>query len=131
MMTKERMTLILKCAALFNMSGGGLLVLLPDWSFQVLYGKTAVSADDLLRTYHLLLFGFVVMIGIGVWNSASEPAKNRGILIASILGKTFAALVWLRMFVMHQGTVMLAIAAVADLAWAIVFALILRRQTES
>lgn len=130
-MTRERVKLLLRCAALCNIIGGSLLLLFPDWAFRVLYGKTLVPADDLLRTYHLLLFGFVVMVGVGVWNSAPDPIRNRGILISSILGKTLAALVWLRMTAMHQGTLLLAVAALIVLAWAVIFASILRRKVEN
>ncbi|HRI66108.1 MAG TPA: hypothetical protein PK156_17795 [Polyangium sp.] len=125
-MTDAHAKLVLRGAGLFNVLGGGSILALPEWSSGVLYGKTFGPTDDLLRTYHFLLFGFVVAIGIGLWNSANDPREGRGILIASVLGKTLAAVTWLRMVAAHQGTTMLAIASVADLAWAVVFVLVLR-----
>lgn len=125
-MTNARAKLLLRIAGLFNILGGGMLLALPDWAFRLLYGRTLGPADDLLRTHHFLLFGFVVMIGIGIASSAADLRQARGILLSSILGKTLAAVVWLRMVVMQQGTPLLAVAAITDLAWAVLFVIMLR-----
>ena len=125
-MTDDHAKLVLRGAGLFNILGGGTILALPEWAFGLLYGKTIGPADGLLRSYHFLLFGFVVMIGVGLWNSANDPREGRGILIASVLGKTLAAFTWLRMVAAHEGTMLLAVASIADLAWAGVFVLVLR-----
>lgn len=125
-MTNDHAKLVLRGAGAFNILGGGTIWVLPDWAYGVLYGKTLGPTETALRTYHFLLFGFVVAIGLGLWNSARDPREGRGILIASILGKTLAAVTWLRMVAAHEGTMMLAGAALADLAWAVVFIFVLR-----
>jgi len=129
-MTDARAKLLLRAAALFNILGAGSILALPNFSFGLLYGITLGPADGLLRTYHLLLFGFVVAMGVGLWSSAGDARQSRGILIASIMGKTLAATVWLRMVAMGEGTLLLALAALADLAWAIAFVILLRRQAD-
>ena len=127
-MTNERAKLLLRAAAVFNILGGGTILAFPDHAFSILYRRGVALDDTLMRSHHLLLFGFVVAMGVGLWSSAGNALQSRGILIASILGKTLAGVVWLRMFAANEATILLAGAALADLAWAIAFVILLRRQ---
>jgi hypothetical protein len=102
----------LLATAVVNVAAGAAAIVAPGLHGRLMF-TDAVALEGLLLRYHLMLWGFVVVLGIGYGLAARDPAGQRPLVLAGGLGKLVAAAVWTEMLVTGVGTPLLA----APVAW--------------
>lgn len=126
-MKESQAKTVLKIAGWYNIAGGLAAIALFRPVFKMLYDINYQKADhELLLMNHILVFGFVVIIGIGLIQAAKDPAKNKAIIFVSATGKLFAFLTWLGSYVKGTGTFIMVLGGLTDVLFALLFLLILK-----
>ena len=111
----------------YNIVGSLVVITFFKIFFSILYGVTYdKSLHELLLMNHIILFGFVAKVGIGLLKAAIDPVHNQAIILVSALGKLFAFATWTLSYFKSVGTVMQVFAGVSDAIFALVFLVILR-----
>lgn len=116
---------LLYLAALWNLSGAGLSLVSIDLHLAMFYTQ-APSPDFILKVYHVCLWGFVAVMGLGYVMAGRNFVQYQGVLWVAIPGKLLASLVWLYAFAIGQGTPLLLVGALGDMAWAGYFVYVLK-----
>ncbi len=98
--------------AVLNVAAGVAAIAAPDLHARMMFADVD-ALDGLVLRYHVMLWGFVIVLGVGYAIAARRPSEQRGLLIAGGLGKLVAAAVWTEMLASGVGTSLLA----AGIAW--------------
>ncbi len=112
MFTDRFVSRCLIATAVVNIGAGVAAVVAPAVHARLMFDGD-VRLDGLILRYHLMLWLFVVALGVGYAIAAHRPSEQRGLLIAGGLGKLVAAAVWTEMLASGVGTSLLA----AGIAW--------------
>jgi len=86
----------LKVTAVVNIGAGLAAMSMPDLNAQLLLGAEVTLEGHLLR-YHLMVWSFVVAMGLGYAVASRAPERARGILLAGGAGKLVFALICVEM----------------------------------
>jgi hypothetical protein len=98
--------------AVVNLVAGVAAIAAPDLHAQLMFRESG-PLDGLLLRYHVMLWGFVVVLGLGYGLAARDPAGQRALVLAGGLGKLVAAGVWTELFLTGVGAPLM----VAGIAW--------------
>jgi ABC-type antimicrobial peptide transport system permease subunit len=81
--------------------------------------------------YHQIFWGFVFIMGIGYFVTATNPAANRGVLLIGGLGKLLAAAFWIMLYAQGEGRWLMLGGGIADALLGVVLLLMLRPSSGS
>ncbi len=122
-------TLGLRVAALWNLMAGGML-LMPELGLRLFFGLEAPQPGAVMVLFYTVWF-FVLALGAAYGIASANLRFRDGILIVGAIGKSSIFLLWTAAFAFGQGTPLLFLGGVGDLAWAAFFVWILRSTTRS
>lgn len=112
MLTDRFVSRCLIATAVLNVAAGVAAIAAPDLHARLMFADVD-ALDGLVLRYHVMLWGFVIVLGVGYAIAARDPAGSRALLIAGGLGKLVAAAVWIEMLASGIGAPLLA----AAIAW--------------
>ena len=69
-----------------NIVAGSAALLMPELNVSLLFGSHIVLQGHLMR-FHLMLWSFVLAMGLGYWLAAQSPEDQTGILLTGGIGK--------------------------------------------
>jgi hypothetical protein len=110
----------LVATAVLNIGAGFAAIAAPDLHARMMFANVD-ALDGLVLRYHVMLWGFVIVLGVGYAIAARDPAGQRGLLIAGGLGKLVAAAVWIEVLASGIGAPLLAAAIAWDGALGAIF----------
>jgi hypothetical protein len=122
MFTDRLVSRLLIVTAVVNIVAGVAALASPSLHAELMFAGD-VRLDGLILRYHVMLWLFVVALGIGYAVAARRPSEQRGLLVAGGLGKLVAAGVWAEMLASGVGAPMMAAGIAFDGALGIVFLL--------
>ncbi len=93
---------LLALTAVVNIVGGLVNLLLPGVHGQLVLGPEVVIEGTMLR-YHVMFWGFVVVMGLGYAMAARDPERHTALVLCGGLGKLLAVVVWTEMLVNGLG----------------------------
>lgn len=76
--------------------------------------------------YHQLFWGFVFIMGIGYFVTATNPAANRGVMLVGGLGKLLAAAFWIMLYAQGEGRWMMISGGVVDALLGVILLVMMR-----
>lgn len=99
-------TRALRFTAVLNILAALAALIAPDLNASLLLGGDAVMEGLLLR-HHMMLWAFILTMGLGYAVAARDPERQTGLLLAAGFGKLSAATIWTEMVVNGSGTMLL------------------------
>ena len=107
---------------MYNIVGGLIAIAFYKVVFKIIYNISYNKQQhELLLQNHILLFGFVAIVGIGLIKASYDPRNNTTIILVSALGKLFAFLTWLISYYKGAGTMASVMGGAIDAIFAILF----------
>jgi hypothetical protein len=76
--------------------------------------------------YHQIFWGFVFIMGIGYFVTATNPAANRGVMLIGCLGKLLAAAFWIMLYAQGEGRWLMIGGGIADALLGVVLLVMMR-----
>jgi hypothetical protein len=122
-----RRTRLFEAAAAWNLIAGVGAMAQPALFYRLAYAYDG-PIDAVWLQMHFGFWFLIVLFGIGYGMVGRDPEHNRGILVLGVVGKTGFALFWIAQFLAWRASALLALGAVGDLAFAVLFVQWLRRE---
>lgn len=111
----------------YNIIGAFLTITFFKMVFPLIYGIEYIKPDhELLLMNHIIIFGFVGIVGLGLVKAAKDPVQNKTIIMVSALGKLFACATWTLSYFKSVGTILLVFSGFSDALIAVAFLIILK-----
>ena len=95
-------SMALKATAVLNIGAGLAALAAPDLHATLMLAPDSVLEGLVLR-YHVMMWGFVVVMGLGYAVAARNPEEQTALILAGGVGKLLAAGVWLEMLASGLG----------------------------
>jgi hypothetical protein len=112
MFTDRFVSRCLVATAAMNVVAGLAAISAPALHADLMFAD-GVELQGVLLRFHVMLWLFVIALGLGYALAARDPSGQRPLLIAGGLGKLAAAAVWLELLVSGIGAPLMA----AGVAW--------------
>ncbi len=111
----------------YNIIGALIAITFFKMIFPLLYGVEYLKPEhELLLMNHIIIFGFVAIVGVGLVKASKDPVRNQAIILVSALGKLFAFATWTISYFKSVGTILLVLSGFSDALIAIAFLFILK-----
>ncbi len=106
-------------AALWNLLGSIPAIIFPEINLRLFYGLA--GADYMTLFLNRGLWWAVLFFGIGYLIIALDPARQWGIIVMGIIGKTVVAVNWFYLFHIGKATWFAVFAASGDSLFTVLF----------
>ncbi len=111
----------------YNIIGAFIAITFFKKIFPLIYGVEYIKPQhELLLMNHIIIFGFVGIVGLGLVKASKDPVQNQAIILVSALGKLFACATWTLSYFKSVGTILLVFSGFSDALIAILFLIILK-----
>lgn len=122
--TNRRALLII--AAIGNWIGSLIALISPAFFFSQFFQHPPdrYSTFPYLSLYHFMMWGFILIMGIGYWMCAVNTEKHRVVLLIGGLGKLLAAVFFVMLYAMQQGRWLMIGGGIWDGLFGILFLLL-------
>ena len=106
--------------AVLNIGAGLAALAAPELHATLMLAPDSVLEGLVLR-YHVIVWGFVVVMGLGYAVAARNPEEQTALILAAGLGKLFAAGAWIEMLVSGFGAPLMLAGILVDGSLGVLF----------